>query len=205
MTSRLDLLNDILDALGEPALVTDTITSSSSDWAKRANRALDRAEKIVAERHDWNFFKTVEQLAGTGNDDPVGWEYEFNLPSNVRRIQKVSIDGGYNTRPLSYETRQGVILTNSETSFLHYVNEALIAAYGSWPEVYARAVSQEGAWLASRGTTKSQSIKDEVDAGRKVALSDAKTWDGQQQPTKPRYEGSFVRAVTNGWRSRENG
>lgn len=205
MTSRLDLLNDALDVLGEPAAVSATITTSTSDWIKRVERQLDRAAKIVSERHDWNWMKNIQQLSETDNEDVVGFQYEFTKPANCFRIQKLTIDGGWYSRPLAYEDRSGVILTNSETSYLHFVDQARLDSLGSWPEVFAFAVATEAAWRACAGSTKSQAQKDQVNGDRLRALSDGKTWDGQQQPAKPRYAGSFVRAVSGGWKSRENG
>ncbi len=204
MTSRLDVLNDILDALGEPRAASATITSSTSDWIKRAERQIDRSAKIISERHDWNWMKSIEQLAPTDTEEPVGWQYEFNKPSNCLRIQKISIDGGWYSRPLSYEDRAGTLLTDSETSFLHYINQTRLDQVGAWPEVFAHAVALEAAWRACMGTTKSRAQRDDIKNDKEDALSVAKTWDGQQQPTKPRYPGSFVRAASGGWRSREN-
>lgn len=206
MTSRLDLLNDVLDVLGEPSVVSATITSSTSDLVKRVERQLDRSAKLVAEKHDWNWMKSIQQLAETDNDDVIGWQFEFNKPANCNRIQKLSIDGGWYSRPLPYEDRSGLILTNSETSFLHFVDQARLEAMGAWPEVFAFATATEAAWRACAGSTKSQTQKDQVNTDRLRALSDAKTWDGQQQPAKPRYEGSFVRAAQGfGFRgNREN-
>ena len=63
----------------------------------------------------------------------------------------------------------------------------------------------EAAWRGCKATTQSRAAKEELDTDRKTALSEAKTWDGQQQPAKPRYPGSFVNAVSGGWKSRENG
>lgn len=204
MTSRLDLLNDIMDALGEPALVTATISTNSSDNAKRADRALRRAEKIIAERHPWNWMTTIEQLAESETDEPIGWDYEFTKPANCLRIAKVTIDGGWYARPISFEDRSGLILANSETTYLHFVDQARLESYGAWPEVFAAAVSSEAAWRAVMGTSQSRTRKEDLNTDRKTALAEAKTWDGQQQPAKPRYAGSFVSAVQGGWKSREN-
>lgn len=204
MTDRLALLNDALDVLGEPNAVTATITSSTSDWIKRVERQLDTAAQIVSEKHDWNWMKAIQQLAETETEDPIGWQYEFNKPANCLRIQKVSLDGGWWSRPISYEDRAGVLLTNSETSFLHFIDQTRLETMGAWPAVFAHAVATEAAWRACAGTTKSQSQKDQIKTDRKEALAEAKTWDGQQQPSKPRYSGSLVRAVAGGWRSSEN-
>lgn len=205
MTTALDLLNDTLDALGEPAVVSATLTSTSSDWVKRASRALTRAAKIVAESHPWNWMTEIVQLQETATETPIGWQYEFNKPANCQRIVKISIDGGWYSRPISYEDRSGLLLTNSETSYLHHVDQARLDLYGSWPEKFAHAVALEAAHRACFGTNKSRGVKDDLKSDKKEALAEAKTFDGQQQPAKPRYAGTWVNAAAGGWKSRENG
>lgn len=204
MTDRLDLLNDILDALGEPRAASATITSSTAEWIKRAERQIDRSAKLIAESHPWNWMNAIEQLAQTGTAEPIGWEFEFTKPANALRIAKVTDDGAYDSIPIPFEDRSGLILTNCETTYLHFVDQARLDSMGSWPEHFALAVTLEAAWRASKGTEQSQNRRDGLETDKRKALAEAKTWDGQQQGAKPRYPGAFVRAVSGGWKSRVN-
>lgn len=204
MTSRLDLLNDGLDALGEPAAVSATITAQSSDWIKRVARQLDRSAKFIAEKHPWNWMTAIAQLQETETEEPVGWDYEFNKPANCLRICKLSIDGGWRSRPIAFEDRAGVILANNATVFLHFVDQARLEALGAWPEHFALAVALEAAWRASAGTNFSAAREERLEKSKVKALAEAKTWDGQQQSAKPRYDGALVSAARGGWKSREN-
>ena len=204
MTTRLDLLNKILRALGEPRTPTATITASSPQAVKSAEAEIDAAAKLVAESHPWNFLTVVEQLAGDGEDEPLGWGYQFNKPATCLRIVKVTVDGGWDTAPIGFEDRAGAILTNSETSYLHHVSQTRLDLMGSWPEHFASAVALEAAWWAGPSAELSAAKLEAIERNRAKTLSAAKTHDGQQASAKPRYPGAFVRAASSGWASREN-
>lgn len=204
MTTRLDLLNDALDALGEPRAVTATISATTSDWIKRAERQLDRSAKLIAEGHPWNFLTSIHLLSETETAEPIGWDYEFEKPANCLRICKASNDGGWRSTPIDFEDRGGLLLSNHESTYLHHVDQAKLDLTGSWPEHFALAVALESAWRASMGTSLAQARRDSLASDLRQALSHAKSWDGQQMSAKPRYAGAFVTAARAGWRTREN-
>lgn len=182
MASKGGVINAALHHIGEPE--SPTPLTDENTWVARIRSRYDEKARLLFEKHPWNFCTQVVQLSAT-EPTPDGWTYGFNKPAKCWRIVRVGDSGGnmdprYATLP--YEDRGGRILTNCDTTFLKYIDGSWLAQEGSWPQVFADALSAELA-AAAMPTTQGDAGKLETIMGvAKLAMRAAKNWDAMQQP-----------------------
>jgi len=176
MSSQLDVTNDALEWLSEPP---STGPDDDSTWVVRVTNAYDREVKKLFEIHTWNFSLTKAQLAAVG-DTPDGWLYGFGKPAQCKRIVKVAASSNPTAGVIDYVDFGGRILTNSEDTWLDYVDGTKIDTPGMWPEVFAGALAAKIANKVAGVFGKSGVDMDKLAKGARMTLSEAKLWDAQQ-------------------------
>lgn len=176
MSSQLDVTNDALEWLSEPP---STGPDDDSTWVVRINNAYDREVKKLFEIHTWNFSLTKAQLAAVG-DTPDGWSYGFGKPVQCKRIVKVAASSNPTAGVIDYVDFGGRILTNSEDTWLDYVDGTKIDTPGMWPEVFAGALACKIAVKVAGVFGKSNMDWDRLYKAERKTLSEAKLWDANQ-------------------------
>lgn len=177
MPSRGGVINAALHHLGEPE--SDAPLTDDSQWVARIRNRYDERAQALFERHYWNFATSVSQLAAT-EPTPDGWDFGFNKPPKCWCMIRVTPDGRPMGREIMFEDQGGRVLTNEETTFLHFVNGDWLTKEGSWPQVFADALASDLALRVSPVTTASTPKRDELKALAKDELRIAKNWDAIQ-------------------------
>lgn len=188
MTTRLDVLNIALNALGEPS-TRDVL--STEKWVRRANEAYDRVATRLLEQHPWNFAEEAEQLTAT-TPTPIDFEYGYNKPASCLRVNYVSDTAKRNSAPIYYRDRGGRILANSDIVVLWYVSSAYLNLTGAWPELFADAVGKTIAAEIGPVTTASNPKDDILQTKAARALRKAQHADAQSNGVWTPPPGRYV-------------
>lgn len=193
MPTRTDVINDALALLDQPPSAGPNDTST---WVKRLNNRYEGVARRLLSDHPWNFAEDRVQLELL-DETPIGWEYAYNKPGDLLRICKVSDTGRKSDSPFKdYDDSAGKILTNLSTVYLFYISDSWVEKEGSWPPLFAYAVSTELAYLVNGPTTKSRAKGLDLRSEAKNAFRKAKTWDAQQKPSEELPNGMWVQAMT---------
>lgn len=176
MATTDDVINDALEHLGEPPSSGE---DDDSLWVVRCRNAYAREVIKLFEVHTWNFSLTKVQLAAV-SPTPDGWDYGFAKPAGCKRIVKVASTEIPTAGQIDYLDFGGRILTNSEETWLDYVDGTKIDTPGMWPAVFAGALAATIAWKVCPVTGTSDTKKEELRKSMRRAQSEAKLWDAQQ-------------------------
>lgn len=201
MATRTDVINDALNLLDQP---DSTGPNDTSSWVRKVSNRYDGVARRLLSDHPWNFAEERVELELL-DETPIGWEYSYNKPGDCLRINKVSDTGIKSDSPFKdYDDSKGRIMTNLSTVYLFYISDQWVTLEGSWPPLFAYAVSTELAFLVNGPVTKSRTKGVDLRAEAKNAFRKAKTWDAQQKPSEELPHGRWVRSMS-ARRSAENG
>ncbi len=176
MSTATDVVNDALEHLGEPP---SSGPDDDTTWVVRCTQAYDREVKKLFEEHVWNFSLVKFQLAAV-DPTPDGWLFGFTKPAKCKRIVKVASSSNPSACPVDYLDFGGRILTNSEATWLDYVDGEKIDSPGMWPELFAGALAGQIAWKVCPVIGTSTDKKENLEKTARRLLSKAKLWDAQQ-------------------------
>ncbi|WP_370372523.1 hypothetical protein [Henriciella pelagia] len=197
MTTKTRVFNNALRLLGQPPCSSPDDTSN---WVQRVANAYPDVLQAWMEDHSWNFAMTVQQLAVVTPTLP-GWTYSFNKPARCRRIIKVTSSSDRSANPIAYDDRQGKILSNSETTYLWFVDGSYEDHEGSWSQKFANALSALLADDVYPITDESDSTRSRIDAAVRRRVRDAKAWDATSKREWPIPAGRYERARVAGIRT----
>ena len=191
MPTKTTVFKSALRLLGEPSNVGP---DSDKKIVREINGAWEDVVRSCFEEHPWNQFKSIELLTPLGTAE-TGWDYAFNVPASFRRV--VLVNNGTDEDDLNgipYAYRAGKILTNSETTYLWYVDGTYETQEGGWPQQFAD-------WVAARLADEVYPINDEGDSTRSrinYALRDrldrAKALDSSSDPIVEVPQGRWIRS-----------
>lgn len=176
MTTQTDVYNDALEWLGEPPC---SGPDDDTTWVVRINDAYPREARKLFEGHAWNFSLAKTLLAAV-DPTPDGWDYGFAKPAGCKRIIKVASSSNPSAGVIDYLDFGGRILTDSETTWLDYVDGTVIDTPGRWTELFAGALAAQIAYKVCPVLGKGDVGKDELRKAARRALSEAKLHDAQQ-------------------------
>lgn len=191
MATKTSVYKSALRLLGEPSNVGP---DSDKKIVREINGAWEDVVRRCFEKHPWNQFKTLALLTSVTPAE-LGWDYTFNVPTTFRRVVMVSnytdeddLDG------IPYTYRAGKILTNSETTYLWYVDSTYEAQEGNWPQSFADYV---GAMLADEVypiNDEGDSTRSRINAALTERLAEAKALDSSTDPIVRLQPGRYVRS-----------
>lgn len=176
---RSDIINEAITELGQPisASVDDdnrsTVVSLRTLYRQRA--------RVLLSKYLWNFAKKVEQLSSPVGT-PIGWDFQFSRPAGCLRIIKVCNQADMDRRPdLPHEERGGLIYTNSEETWLAYIDATFAEeGSGSWPEIVKHALAMDLASRVAPGLDVGAQRRQELRQLAYMAETEARRWDAQQ-------------------------
>ncbi len=187
MAIRTAVVQEALTWLGQPDSVG--VDDSTDPLVRSLRASFEKRALVLLESYPWNFARKVEQLALTASATGYeGWMYGFVKPAQCRRILKVDNQADMERRKsIDFEDRQGLICTNSEITFLAYVDGSYaVSDSGSWPEVVKTAFALDLADLHGGKIDLSGGKREELEARARRAMREARRWDAQQnQQQKP--------------------
>lgn len=197
MTTKIDVLNEALVACEQPAASSPNDTST---WVVRVNGRYNATVRELLERHPWNFATKRVALQEVVVSGLIGRDIAYNKPGDCLRILRVNATGNARDEGIpDYEDEGGMILTNMRPCYLRYISSDWLTKEGSWPQVFAQAVSLALAAKTYGLFGKSATKKDELKKDARQAFQAAKSWDAAQMPFQALPRGRWATART-GWR-----
>lgn len=201
MATQVSVMNNSLRLMGEPQV---SEYNSSGKYARRIRNAWNEAVDLAFEEHAWKRFSTMEILSAVAGT-PFGWEYQFALPGKFVRMFKVTNDPHPDATPIDYEIRDGMILTNSETSYVRFVSGTYKTQLGGWPQAFAGYVAAILAEQSYPATDESNSVRDRIEKALMKRKKNAKALDRSLNPVQKIPPSEMVTARTRGIRSSRTG
>lgn len=153
---------------------------SDSTVSLRLAAIYDHEAKMFLEGYPWNFAASLVQLTAS-EPTPDDWAYGFPLPDRCVRVLKVDNQADMRKRgDIPYTVRKGRILTNSETTWLNYIDGAYADLEGAWPEHPLDAFAWQCTDKIKPAFELSESRREEIRKAKKSSMSKARLWDAQQ-------------------------
>jgi hypothetical protein len=137
MPTQATVLKNALRLAGEPSNVG---IDSDKKIVREMLGAYDDVVKAAFESHNWNAFKSLQQITSVTPAVP-GWDFTFNVPANFARVILVSNRTREDQPGIEYGFQAGKILTNSEITWLWFVDRTYEAQVGGWPQTFANMIS----------------------------------------------------------------
>lgn len=206
MAIRTAVVNEALTWLHQPQ--SAGVDDDTDSLVVRLRSAFTQRAEIFLESYPWNFAKTVELLAQTASASGFeGWDYGFVKPAGCYRIIKVDSQADMRKRPnIPFEERAGLICTNSETTYLAYVDGSYATSdTGSWPKIVQSALALDLADMHAASIDLAQTKMDKLTQRALKVMKDAKRWDAQQNQTYEPPMTSWQRARLSGGSYRRDG
>jgi len=193
-TTREDVINVALDALGEPRSVG---TDDDSTWVVRLRNAYEARVRFLLEDYAWNFATDCEQMTAS-EPTPDDWLYGFNKPASWMRTLHVSNCADPESPRLPHDDRQGRILADQAEVWHWWIDNRWITLEGSWPQHFADTVSMHIAYAVMPATSENEGRRERVMKDRDKITAKAKTWDAQQKPAREQTPGKWAMARRSG-------
>lgn len=208
-TTQLKLYNEALQILGNRRLATIIDNNES-------RRLLDEvwdqgALDYCLELGLWNFaLRSVEGTYSPSVTPPFGYTYAFSRPTDYIRLSQISSDDRFTAPYLDYRDEAGYWFMDLDTAYISYVSNDETGYGGDlsmWPESFTRFVAAYLAKEARERLAKGGISEDRVNKKYKDALTNARSKDAMEDPTKFLPVGGWRRARqgNSSNRSRWNG
>lgn len=195
MSTQVDVVDEALEFLGEPH---STGAADTRPLPSMLYGMFEREATRILSEHPWNFATKLNQLAAT-SPTPDDWDYGFAKPAGCVRIIMVNDAATMKgRRGLDYEDQGGRILTNSEETWLRWIDGGYISQLGSWPNLLLSALAQRMAYKASPSTSLSDANRNGLMLGAERSLSRARLYDAQQGGPEPIPASTWQRARMSG-------
>lgn len=184
-TSEVQVCSNALLMLG-----AQTINSfdDESERATLCSNLWENARDAVLRSHPWNCAVKRVQLAPLADAPAFEWPYQFQLPGDCLRILSVGEEG----ETPAYTVEGRAILCDESLLKLRYLyrNEDV----PSWDSMLVSAMEAYMAMTLAYPITKSQSTQETMAKLYEFKLRQARTVDGQEQPTETVGDTPFLNA-----------
>lgn len=195
MASKLSLYNGALRLLGERKLASLTEN-------REPRRVLDDAWDSDALRYCleqglWNFAtRTVELTYSPSVDPDFGYQYAFDKPTDFVRLVGISLDEYFASPFNSWTDEAGFWFCDNDTIYVRYVSDdaSYGADYSLWPETFAKYVEGFLAMEVAPRILQNAAKEDKIDKMLRKLLTDARSKDAMNEPTKFLPPGSWSRS-----------
>lgn len=195
MADLLYIANAALDLVGN---ATITSLDDGSPSAKKAKLHIVQAVREVLALGAWKSAKKQAVLAQLTDAPLFGWTYAYQLPNDyVGMILFNNTNPKNQLRPI-YDIQGKVLLTDESTASLEYVCDLTMpgndisAASAPMTELMAIKLAQKLAWGFQQARTLKESLEQEYQLKRRVALAkDAK--ETRDVLPNPAAESSWLR------------
>lgn len=199
-TNQFKLYNEALDILGNRRLATIT---DNNEARRELDEIWDRgALDFCLEQGLWNFaLRTTRATFSPSITPPFGYTFAFSRPDDYIRLSMLSSDERFTEPYLQYTDEAGFWFCDLDTLYIQYVSNdetGYGADYSMWPESFTRFVAAYLAKHARERLAKGGISEDRVKAIYKEALTDARSKDAMEDPTKFPPIGRWARARRGG-------
>lgn len=204
-TSKLTLYNGALvQHLGERKL-------ASLSENREPRRVLDDVwdggfVRWCLEQGMWNFAMRSRRATYSPSVEPAfGYRYAFDRPTDFVRLAAISADERFSMPLLDYRDEGGYWFCDHQTIYVKYVSDD--AEFGGdfslWPETFTRWAQAALAERAAVRLSQNRSDRDAVAKEAKRLLTDARSKDAQNEPTRFPPSGNWSSARRSGSVNRE--
>lgn len=192
MTTQLSLYNGSLRAIGERKLAS---LSENREPRRLLDDVWTGAIKTCLEEADWKFAqRTAKLVYDPSYTATFGYLRRFTKPADCVRWSKVCTDEYQNTPLTAYAEEAGFLFSDLDEIYVSYVSDD--SSYGSdmslWPESFVAVVELYLAAQIISRIEQSKTNEAEMEKKHARALTNAKSKDAIQGPTKFLPTGSWV-------------
>lgn len=201
--TQLSLYNGALRILGERKLAS---LSENREPRRLLDDVWGGAVDACLEEADWKFAQRTAKLTYNSSfTAPFGYQYQMDRPPEFVRWSRVCLDEFF-TKPLTdYSEEAGKLYTSVPDIFVSYVSNG--AGYGGdmslWPQSFIAVVEEYLALQIIYRIEQSKVTEADLRKTHKTTLTNARSKDALQGPTKFLPEGSW--AAARGGRGGERG
>ncbi len=175
MSTSTDIVTEALEFLKEPPASGDETFGHAYDLAQMYARESLR----FLEGYPWNFASEKEQLTAS-EPTPVDWDYGFTKPGRCCRLIKVSDRADMRSgEGIRFEDRKNRILTNSQITWLWYVDGAYADMPGAWSQAARSALAAQMALKQAPRLSVSKADMDGLEYRMRRLLRQARLQDAQ--------------------------
>lgn len=159
----------------------------------------DQTVSLCLEEATWNFAMVSDEMTGIETTDEVGWTYEYALPADFERLDRVrdiddpidEDDGDFKT--VVYDLENGKLYCAEPSIRIRYVSSTRGADPTYWPPSFEHFVAYSLA-KSCPSLHGSANVSQMIHRGEQRYRRQARQKDAVQQATRPLQRGRFVRA-----------
>jgi len=187
MTSRTEIANLALAELGFPAVLDVDVDATKA--ARIMKLIFNSTSDALLRSHPWNFAMKRQTLALDAAAPAHGYTKQYALPSDFRRLVRVNVD--------DYRVEGKRLLTDQGGSIeLLYIRS--VADPNDFDAMYIRALATKMAQLAAFALTGRVDETVRMGNAHELAMQDARTVDGQENPAETLIQDEFETARYRG-------
>lgn len=202
MTTKTGVLNGALGWLGQPPA---SGPSDTSTWVKRVTNVYPDSVRALLEGHPWNFAEASVKLERL-SETPIGWDYAYNKPADFLRTNYVNSSGDPDDRDFNkYADAGGKILSSADDIYIWYISSTYLTKEGSWPQLFADAVSADCAARINPIATRADNKRVTMLEIARMATKKAKAFDASQFPFRELRPGKWAKSRRSGMRFNTEG
>ena len=185
MATQLSLYNEALRLCGERKLASLTEN-------REPRRVLDsvwdeNAINYCLEQGQWKFaIRTAKLEYNPSMEQAYGYQYAFEKPSDFIRITAFCSDEYFNVPLTQFAEEGGFWFSDLDEVYIQYVSNdpSYGADYSLYPETYMRYVASYLASEVVDRLTQNNSLWEKLDKVMRKRLTDARSKDAMNGPTK---------------------
>lgn len=199
MTTQLSLYNGALRLLGERKL--GSLSENREPRYLLDDVWADNGVRYCLEQGQWNHAMRTSSLEyDSGVEPDFGYSRAFAKPGDFVRLAGISDNDQFAGPFDRYEDESGYWFADVDTLYLRYVSDG--TGFGLdlslWPETFTRYVQAHFAAEISRRLTSGASKTRDIEALAQRRLTDARSKDAMNEPTRYPPRGNWVRARHGG-------
>lgn len=188
--SWFQVYNHALSILGMDELIA---LDDDSDRRVKLDNALNQGiVQQALEDHPWRFEVSSSQIDLDPSVEPAwGYQYAFELPSDMYRIHGVYCDEYMSTPLKDYRVEDDYLFCEQTTIYIEYIQNELIDNPGAWPQYFRTLVS---AMMAERACNVLRGPYEVAVSALERAENRARSNNANASPPRTIARGSWTRA-----------
>lgn len=183
MATEVGICNSALIKLG---VETISALNENTRQAKLCNEQYAKLRDKLLYAHPWNFAMKKAELEATGEDVLFEFEHEHELPEDCLRVWSTEYPDE------TYQVEGGLLYSDSEDMKIKYVSKV------EDPTLFSPAFSECLSLMIAEdlchSLVQSNSLKATIQEELRMALREARSFDGQENPAYDLEQDTFLNA-----------
>ena len=168
MSSIVDICNEALSRVQAPRI---TALDDDTESAIECDRAYDAARRHVLAAGDWVFATKVVAL-GRLSDAELGWEYAYEMPTDVMKVLGPYDPHTRRVKNVRFEARGSHLLADEDDVSLKYIYDIVDST--KFPPLFVEALAFRLGYAIAMPLTESWATQNNMARGYQTALSEAR-------------------------------